>query len=105
MVLFIRDQRNKTIVDLEIISDRDGKVKDIHSIIATEPYSRFLLGNVDRAAEIVPDFEELSNLRGWFFESYSIRNKAAEYSDVLKLLRQVFHNVVSKYDGLYYTED
>jgi hypothetical protein len=102
MILFLRDKRNKSILDLEVISDTNAKIKDIHAVVCIEPYSGFLLRNLPRAQEIVKDFEELSELRGWYWEGQVYKDDSS--TAVLELLRARLQAIARKY-SLRYVED
>jgi hypothetical protein len=111
MTLFIRDNKNNTILDLDVgVQTREDKSKfvELSSIVDVEYYSRFLLENLDRKDEIIPDFQDLSELRGWLWESYFMTGKnigsEEQYSDVLSKLKEMIKEVATKYN-LYYTED
>ena len=104
MTLFIRNKKNRTIVDLEFYKTK-GHV-ELHSSVIIDTYSKFLLENLDRKDEIVNDFNEISELRGWLWESYFMgdENTDDKYDDILKILRDRLHEISKKYD-LYYVED
>lgn len=107
MTLFLRDDKNNSIVDLECWV----KTEDEHSFVELSVsvdimhYTRFLLDNLDRSMEIVVDFSEIDELRGWLWEVYFMDNNDPEkYGDVLAQLRKMLKTVADKYD-LYYVED
>lgn len=111
MTLFIRDKKNNTILDLDVgVQSREDKSKfvDLSSHVIVEDYSRFLLENLDRKNEIIRDFQDLSELRGWLWESYFMTGKnigsEEQYSDILSKLREIIGGVAKKYN-LYYVED
>jgi len=104
MVLFIRNKDNDTILDLEVYASK-GYV-ELKSVIDVENYSIFLLENLNKSKEIIEDFQELSELRGWLWEVYFMaeRNTSDKYNDVLEILRVRIKEIAKKYD-LYYVED
>ena len=62
-----------TILDCEYFIKREEGMKflEIHSSVIVDTYSEFLLNsNPEKQMEIVEDFTELSELRGWLWESY-----------------------------------
>jgi|TARA_R110000851_G_scaffold56073_3_gene131198 hypothetical protein len=111
MTIFIRDKKNNSILSLDVgVQAREDKSKfvELSSVVDVEYYSRFLLNNLDIKNEIISDFQELSELRGWLWESYFMTGKnigsEEQYSDVLSKLKEMVKEVVTKY-CLYYTED
>lgn len=105
MVLFIRDKRDKTIVDVEVYTTDDGGV-DISSTVVIEPYSKFLVENIEDDLQIIRDFGRLQELRGWFWNVYMQgRTKTnVTQQQVVNELRDILQTVANEY-GLFYTED
>jgi hypothetical protein len=78
MTIFIRDKKNNSILSLDVgVQAREDKSKfvELSSVVDVEYYSRFLLNNLDIKNEIISDFQELSELRGWLWESYFMTGK------------------------------
>jgi hypothetical protein len=105
MIYFLRTEKNKTILDLEVfVKDSDTDFKhsfvELHSAIDIENYSRFLLKNFDRQDEIISDFDMLSELRGWLWEKYFMgrQNNGNEYTLVIKELKPMLKNIAEKYN-------
>jgi hypothetical protein len=61
MVLYLRNEKNETLVDIEIYEKED--YVELSSIIIIEPYSKLLLTQKNKE-QIIRDFEFLSELRG-----------------------------------------
>jgi hypothetical protein len=107
MILFLRNNKNESIVDLEVwVKNEDNnQFIEIHSAVIIETYSKFLVKNLDRKTEIIRDFSAIDELRGWLWEKYfNGSNDIEKYGDVLKILRQTLKSVAEKYD-LIYVED
>ena len=111
MILYLRDQNNNTIVDLECYvktdeDNRDYKYVELGVVVDIQYYSIFLLQNLNRKAEIITTFSDIQELRGWLWESYFMggSNDPDKYYDVLTELRKKLKAVAEKYD-LYYIED
>lgn len=109
MIFFIRNEKNRTILDCEYFIKREEGMKflEIHSSVIVDTYSEFLLNsNPEKQMEIVEDFTELSELRGWLWESYFLGgdNNPEEYDNVLKILQKKISTIAKKYN-LIYTED
>ena len=66
--LYLRTPANETLADIEIES-KNGIVTDLHSVVAIKNYSLFLFNNYEDFDYIVEQFESLSELRGWLFET------------------------------------
>jgi len=112
MILFLRNKRRQTIVDLDcyVKTEYEGntsrKFVEISASVAIDTYSKFLLENLDRKDEIIEDFTIISELRGWLWEKYFCGgdNDPDEYSNVIKQLQALLQGIAEKYD-LYYVED
>lgn len=108
MILFLRNKENKTILEVEIYV-KSGDVRDyveLNSTVMIEPYSRFLLENLDIPNQIISTFADLSELRGWMWENYFMvkDNKPSEIDNVAAEVRKMLKEVATDFD-LYYTED
>jgi hypothetical protein len=108
MILFLRDKNNNSIVDIECyVKTEDGnRFVELHAAVDIHRYSFFLLENQDRKAEIISDFSEIDELRGWLWEKYFMagKNNPDKYDDVIAILRSMLQGVAGKYE-LNYVED
>jgi hypothetical protein len=112
MILFLRNKRRQTIVDLDcyVKTEYEGntsrKFVEISADVAIDTYSKFLLENLDRKDEIIEDFTIISELRGWLWEKYFCGgdNDPEEYNNIIKQLQALLQGIAEKYD-LYYVED
>jgi hypothetical protein len=108
MILFLRNKNNRTIAEAEVyIKTEDGnKFVELHASVDIKYYTEFLLKNLDKAREIAENFNDISELRGWLWETYFAGgdNDVNEYKNVVKVLGEYFSSIAKKYD-LYYTED
>jgi len=113
MILFLRNQYNKTIVDLDcyVKTEYNGepipmKFVEISVDIAIDTYSHFLLDNFQRKDEIIEDFSSINELRGWLWEKYFCGgdNDPNEYPNIIKGLQALLKGYADKYN-LRYVED
>jgi len=107
MILFLRDKNNNTIVDIECyVKNDDGAYIELYSSIDIHRYSFFLLENQDRKSEIITDFSDIDELRGWLWERYFMgtKNDPEKYYEVIEILRKLLKAVAEKYK-LSYVED
>ena len=105
MVLYLRNQKNETILDAEYY-EKDNYL-DLSSTVCIEAYSKMLLElPEDRQIEAITEFDNLQELRGWLWESYFCgkQNTSDAYEVVLEVLRHRLNNVAKKYN-LIYVED
>lgn len=104
MTLFLRDNKNETIVDIEF-NGSDGI--DLDCVVCIQPYSRLLLEAVGpyKQIEIISIFDQIQELRGWLFEQFLPFYKGDDpYNDALKELRSLLKEVSGKLN-LAYVED
>jgi len=108
MILFLRNEKNRTIVDIEcfVKTEDERKFVELHASVMIDTYSKFLLDNLDRKDEIIEDFQTMSELRGWLWEKYFCGgdNDPKEYPNVIKGLQALLQGHAEKYN-LYYVED
>lgn len=113
MIIFLRNERNRTILDLDcyVKTEYTGeptpmKFVEISADVAIDTYSKFLLENLERKDEIIEDFSEMSELRGWLWERYFMGgdNDPEKYDDVIEELRTMIKGYANKYN-LKYVED
>ena len=108
MILFLRSQKNRTIVDIEcfVKTEEGRKFIELHATVIIDEYSKFLLDNLDKKDEIISDFHDMSELRGWLWENFFMGddNDPEKYDEVIKELRTMLKDYATKYN-LYYVED
>ena len=111
MTLFLRDKKNRTIVDCDIYI-KDSEYVELSIVVCVDTYSRLLLDLITKNGEektinkFIQTFDELQELRGWLWESYFIDgdNNPSEYNIVLETIRKRFKEIADTYE-LYYVED
>jgi hypothetical protein len=108
MILFLRNDKRETLADIEcfVKTEDEQKFVEINATVIIEPYSKFLLDNQDRQAEIIKDFSDISELRGWLWESFFMGgdNDPEKYDEVIELLREGLKDIAKNYE-LSYVED
>ena len=108
MILFLRDDKTNSIVDIEcyVKSEAGSSYVELHASVDIQYYSKLLLENLDRKIEITTDFSAIQELRGWLWEKYFMggTNDPSKYDDVIAELRTMLRSVAKKYD-LGYVED
>jgi len=108
MILFLRNENNDTIVDIEcfIKTEDDKSFIELHSSIDIHNYSKFLLENLEISTEVIRIFDYLSELRGWLWERFFMgaKNDPEKYDEVIEILRKLLKGIAEKYN-LSYVED
>lgn len=97
MTIYLRNNLNQTLVDIEIAKDR-GLI-DLRSIVIINTYTDFLLQHLDKAESIKADFSEISELRRWLHEIYysSGENSGEDFKDVIKEVTSFLNTIANKY--------
>lgn len=119
MVLFLRDQGNNTIYEVEIwteIEDHgdDGKRRfiEMSTNVNILHYSKHLIqlisnstrdnSLVEKASEFVTYIDDLSELRGWMWENYfMVKDNDGSDEDegqIIKMVREKLKQVANTYD-------
>jgi hypothetical protein len=116
MILFLRDQYDKTILDVELFNtveyESDGERNhylELRSVVDIDGYTKLLMHNLYRPWEVSNAFSELQELRGWMWETYFNSANSNDGSDknfkmILEILRTRLKDVAKKFD-LRYVED
>jgi hypothetical protein len=106
MTLFLRNQDNQTIVDIELFT-KDGCV-ELNSTICILTYSKLLFEllinkSEDEIKVFIQIFDNLSELRGWMWETYfaTKKNTESEYSNVLKEVTNILKNIAEQYNLIF----
>jgi len=111
MILYLRNETGKTIVDIELWTkteyESDG---DKHSFIEIScsidiAHYSFLLLDIsnqspDKLGQAIADFSELSEIRGWMWENYFMvkKNTPEEYNGVLTEVRKTLDTIGKRYN-------
>jgi len=100
MTLFLRDSKNRSILDVECWVKNN--YVELSSAINIANYSLLLLSETDKIKQfqLIKDFNVLSELRGWLWEVYfmSKSNVEQEYDNVIKELKVLLKRIGNKYD-------
>ena len=108
MVLYLRDKKGNNLVDLEVwVDNKDGhSFVELSVTIDIPSYYELLLNNIDKKVNIIRDFDNLSELRGWLWERYFMvmKNDGTKINDVVTKLRKILNKVAKDYK-LYLIED
>jgi hypothetical protein len=114
MILYLRNKENHTIVDVEIFIDKNeinGKFVELHSRVIIDTYSELfseLLKNKNHKENIdvfISDFNNISELRGWLWESYFIDdNDPEKLKDVIEEVSTYLKGIGKKYDLNFITD-
>lgn len=95
MTLFLRNDKNQSVVDIEINFSKDKQ--DLHSVVVIEHYSKLLLDNLDRSEEVIKDFAEIDELRGWFWEVYMEMTNEPSQKDCVEKVKGFLMTLADKY--------
>ena len=110
MTLFLRNEKNQTILDLDVWvkTEDSNSFVEISSSVDISNYSQMLIKNTDSKIQqqMIKDFDELSELRGWLWEVFFMgrRNEPKEFDLVVTELKQILKTVAEKY-GLFIVQD
>jgi len=109
MTLQIRNNKNVTLVDIELFEKED--FVELRSVVCVKPYSELLLITYEndgpKAMSMIRAFDELQELRGWLWEVYFMGedNKAEKFPQVLEEVKKILQKVCDDFDGLYMSID
>lgn len=103
MVLYLRNKRNKDIVEIElnVKTDEGTKFVECSCAIDITGYSKLLLSTPEQNQKIlIQEFDDLSEIRGWMWERYFAvkKNTESEYDGVLSDVRDWLKKLADKYE-------
>ena len=102
MTIFLRDQKNNTILDVDIWVDDYSHV-EVSSVVIIKEYSNFLLNlPKEKQKKAIDDFDNLSELKGWLWEVYFTtgKNTPEHIDNVKKEIKKKIKKVSEKYNLL-----
>lgn len=103
MTLFLRTQENKSLIEIEVF-EKDDHI-DLSAAIYLQNYSEWLLSNnLDVQKQIIEDFDDLMEIRGWLWEQQEIENEPVNFEKIRKAVQKWMEEIRDRY-GLYYVED
>lgn len=95
MVIYLRNENKETLVDIEIY-EKDNFI-DLNSSVMIRGYSNLLLSQQDKE-QVIADFDFISELRGWFHESYCESVDDFTINDVIKEVTEMLNKVALRYN-------
>lgn len=132
MILYLRNEKGKTIFEVEIwvkTEDDNYSYVELSTNFDIQNYSKLLISKMDNQyfrerkltkiigkqkpteiEEFISIFDQLSELRGWMWESYFMvkrntkENTKENLTDVIKEVKIILNAVADKYD-LFVIED
>ena len=102
MTLFLRNEWNQDVVDIEIHVSR-GRC-DLRSVVVISSYSDLLLQHLDRSEEVIEDFSRVSTLGNWFWNIYMEVTPNPSQHDCVEKVKELLMTLANKYN-LTYIED
>jgi len=96
MTYYLRDKNNKTLVDIEATFQQDGP--DLSVVVVINNYSEFLLASKNQQ-QVINDFDEISELRGLWFE-----REFGNWPDINEFIKDYLHKFAEKYDLIVVTD-
>ncbi len=102
MTLFLRNDENQSVVDIEINFKISSQ--DLHSSVSIEHYSKVLLDNLNRSDEVIRDFTEIDELRSWFWEDYMEFADKPSQKECVEHVEKKLILLANKYNLFYVTD-
>lgn len=98
MVYFLRNNRNRTIIECEVINHKN----DLSAAVDIKTYSEYLLGitHYDGLSQqsFVDDIASLADIRGWWWEQ---AEDSGDYASIDEFVAEKFQEIANKYNLVY----
>lgn len=105
MILYLRNENNETVVDMEIFTNSDD-ITDVICTVMIKPYTEILLKDkYTNKEKVANDFDKISEIRSWFWESYMLgKNQPVDPGSVINAIKKYLEPFRLEY-SLYYVTD
>lgn len=102
MTLYLRDEKGGNIFDIEVWvkTENEFSFVEISSSIDVNAYTTNLLKyQNERQVEYINSMAELSEIRGWLWESYFMvkKNTQEEYNNVVAELKTILQGIADRF--------
>lgn len=107
MLLFLRNEKNRTIAEMTIYIDYDDKFVDVSTSIDIVEYSNFLLSLPgDRRENAIERITMFYEFRTWLWEvHFAVKENTPNEYDEVCLIAQGMADLISKELGLNVVQD
>jgi len=95
MTIYLRDENNNSLLDLEVWRAKEGNL-DVKGGVPILEYSKLLLANQENAQQVIDAFDDLDNIRRWYWEIYNESYPNHSMHELLQEIRVVFLEPVCK---------
>jgi len=94
MTLYLRDDQNRDVADIEITED------DVHVVVPILGYSLLLLqqNDLEAQAQCIADFQTIQGLRGWYWETFREKFPNPAQDLTVASLKGGLANIVARYN-------
>jgi hypothetical protein len=89
MTIYLRTENNNTILDLEVWRAKEGNI-DVRGGVPIREYSKLLLANQDKAQLAIDGFDDVDNIRRWYWEVYNESYPNHSMNELMQEIRVVF---------------
>ena len=97
MTLFLRDKKNNTLCECDFFTN-DGSL-DVSCSVSIINYTKFLVHNIQYAQTIAKIFEDLSQMRGLLWETYTnVMGKDYDMDRAIGIARLEFEKVAVSFN-------
>ena len=103
MIWYLRNQKNETLFEVEVWINRidDWQFVEVSPAINIQNYSHMLLKSKQQF-ELIEDFDELEELRGWLWEVFFVgkKNDVKYYDQAVEAIGHKLKWIADKYNLL-----
>jgi hypothetical protein len=111
MIYYLRNKKNQNLFEIEFYTtESDGNTfHELHATVDIKGYSEFLLSQpAERQPMIIQLFDQLSEYRGWLWETYYMgrRNEGSDedYNKITDHLNKLFKGLTEQFDLSYVSD-
>ena len=102
MTIYLKNKENEILLEIEVWVKTEDSISycELSSVVDIKNYSIMLLDTPQAdQSEFISTFDQLSELRGWLWETYFTgrNNDASEIDEVIDALKIILRKVADKY--------
>lgn len=96
MTIYLRNEKNQSLLDLEVW--KKGETTEVSAGVPIKAYSMLLLSRPSQTDYIIDAFDELDQLRGWYWERFVERNPNHTMKELLDAIYEILTPICKELD-------
>jgi hypothetical protein len=96
MTIYLRNEQNNSLLDLEVWKTKDNQF-EVRAGIPIAAYSELLLSSPKEDQDyIIEAFEDLDNLRAWYWERFNEMNPGHTFKQLTEAIMEILKPIAER---------